>query len=59
MDSFVIPSPPNWYEPDVMACAPDNTVMYGSRNDLIIIKPTDTYYQPNDIQVIPDAHFKR
>lgn len=57
MESFVIPSPPNWYEPDVMACAPDNTVMYGSRNDLIIIKPTEND-KPNDIQVIPDAHFK-
>lgn len=57
MESFVIPSPPNWYESDVMACAPDNTIMYGSRNDLIIIKPTEND-QPNDIQVIPDAHFK-
>lgn len=55
MNSLIIPPAPNWYENTVFVCAPDNTVIYGSRSDLVVIKPKDLD-QPADIQIIPRAH---
>ncbi|CAG9772044.1 unnamed protein product [Ceutorhynchus assimilis] len=55
MNKLTIPSSPNWYESDIMACAPDNTLLYGSRQDLVVIKPTDAE-EPDDIRVLAKAH---
>lgn len=55
MNNLVIPSSPNWYEADIMACAPDNILIYGSRQDLIVITPTPSD-QPDDVHIVAKAH---
>ncbi|XP_066156134.1 gem-associated protein 5 isoform X2 [Euwallacea fornicatus] len=57
MDTLIVPPSPNWYQPDIMACAPDNTFLYGARNDFVVIKPTFDD-RPDDIQIVSKAHFK-
>ncbi|KAF2903378.1 hypothetical protein ILUMI_02814 [Ignelater luminosus] len=55
MNKLIVPPPPNWFEANILSCAPDNTVIYGSRNDVVIIypKPED---EPADIKVINRCH---
>ncbi|XP_050309808.1 gem-associated protein 5-like [Anthonomus grandis grandis] len=55
MNKLLIPSSPNWFLSDILACAPDNTVICGSRQDLVIIKPTEDNI-PDDICCIGKAH---
>ncbi|KAL1490629.1 hypothetical protein ABEB36_013290 [Hypothenemus hampei] len=57
MDKLVIPPSPNWYQTDIMACAPDNTIIYGAQQDIVIIKPT-AQDLPDNVCIIPKAHFK-
>lgn len=58
MNKLIIPSPPNWYEVDIMACSPDNTLIYGSRQDIIVIKPTSVDL-PDQVEIIAKAHSSR
>ncbi|XP_066260385.1 gem-associated protein 5 isoform X2 [Euwallacea similis] len=57
MDTLIVPPSPNWYQPDIMACAPDNTFLYGARNDFVTVKPTFDD-RPDNIQIVSKAHFK-
>ncbi|XP_018568237.1 gem-associated protein 5 isoform X2 [Anoplophora glabripennis] len=58
MNNLVIPPSANWYETLILACAPDNTLIYGSRNDIVIIydSPDD---QPSDVKIIHRAHSQK
>lgn len=58
MNNLVIPPSANWYETSILACARDNTLIYGSRNDIVIIydSPND---QPSDVRIIPRAHSQK
>ncbi|KAJ8913469.1 hypothetical protein NQ315_013849 [Exocentrus adspersus] len=58
MNKLVIPPSANWYETSILACAPDNTLIYGARNDIVVIYdvPND---QPADIRIIPRAHSQK
>jgi hypothetical protein len=38
MNELVIPPAPLWYRSSVVTCAPDNTLVYGSKNDIIVLK---------------------
>ncbi|GLV35254.1 Ciao1 [Carabus blaptoides fortunei] len=55
MNELVVPPSPNWYRSSIIACAPDNTVIYGARQSIVIIKPTDPS-EAADIQMIYLAH---
>lgn len=51
MNELIIPSAPNWYSSSVIACAPDNTVVYaGNSKQLIIIEPRE-YSKPAKIRI--------
>lgn len=58
MNSLTIPPSANWYETSIVACAPDNTIIYGSRSDLVIIKPKELT-QPADIKIMPRVHLDK
>ncbi|XP_074038837.1 gem-associated protein 5 isoform X2 [Leptinotarsa decemlineata] len=58
MNSLTIPPSPNWYETSILACSLDNTVIYGSKNDLVIIKKTNIDV-PNQVKIIPRAHSEK
>lgn len=58
MNELITPPSPNWYEVDILTCAPDNTVIYGSLQDVVIIKPTQED-KPNDVVIITKAHSLR
>ncbi|XP_045479376.1 uncharacterized protein LOC123684241 isoform X2 [Harmonia axyridis] len=53
MDNFVIPPSPNWYNSHILACASDNTLVYGSKNEVVIIHPTIGDESPK-IDILPD-----
>lgn len=55
MNELVVPPSPNWYSSSILACAPDNTVIYGARQSIVIIKPTHPS-EAADIQMIYLAH---
>lgn len=58
MTSLVIPPSPNWYESSILTCSPDNTLIYGSRSDIVILKylKNDT---PTGVKIIPMAHTQK
>ncbi|KAJ8945096.1 hypothetical protein NQ318_005277 [Aromia moschata] len=58
MNTLVIPPSPNWYETAILACAPDNSLIYGARNEIVLIcdSPKD---QASDIKIIPRAHSQK
>lgn len=58
MNNLVIPPSPNWYESKILACTVDNTLIYGSKTEIVIIKPRP-YDEPADIKVILHAHYER
>uniref|UniRef100_A0A1Y1ML03 Uncharacterized protein n=1 Tax=Photinus pyralis TaxID=7054 RepID=A0A1Y1ML03_PHOPY len=58
MNKLVIPPSPNWFANNVLACASDNTVVYGSRNEIVVIKPAPPE-EPADVQVLSGIHSTR
>lgn len=52
MNELIVPPTPQWYKSAILACAPDNTLVYGGINDLVIVKKSDTEKCP-EIKVIP------
>lgn len=58
MNKLTIPPSPNWYQSNVLACAPDNTVIYGSRYEIVVIPPCKTD-EPADIKIINFIHTQR
>ncbi|XP_044748302.1 gem-associated protein 5 [Coccinella septempunctata] len=38
--NFLIPPSPNWFQSHILACAPDNTLIYGSKSDVVIFHPS-------------------
>ncbi|XP_072382059.1 uncharacterized protein [Diabrotica undecimpunctata] len=59
MNPVTLPPSPNWYEDKIIACAPDNTLIYGSRNDLIILEQNEDTEQAANVRIIPRAHAQR
>ncbi|XP_076270678.1 gem nuclear organelle associated protein rigor mortis [Rhynchophorus ferrugineus] len=55
MNELVIPPSPSWFEVDILTCAPDNTVIYASLHDIVIVKPTPED-KSNDVVIITRAH---
>ncbi|KAK9876684.1 hypothetical protein WA026_014063 [Henosepilachna vigintioctopunctata] len=58
MNRLVVPPSPNWYNAEILACAPDNTLIYGSKNDLVIIR-TIPGCEPYQIKFVDQAHKQR
>lgn len=58
MNKLIIPPSPNWYEPNILTCALNNTVIYGSQAEIVIIKPRDSN-EPADVKIIHKAHADR
>ncbi|XP_060517514.1 gem-associated protein 5-like isoform X2 [Cylas formicarius] len=58
MNKLVIPPSPNWYESGIGACAPDNTLVYGARGDIVVIQPT-FLGEPDNVSIIGKAHSQR
>ncbi|KAJ8984371.1 hypothetical protein NQ317_003519 [Molorchus minor] len=58
MNSLVIPPSPNWYEASILACAPDNTLVYGARNEIVVLGYSSAD-KPADIKIIPRAHLQK
>lgn len=58
MNSLVIPPSPNWYEANILTCAIDGTIIYGSYKEIVVIKPKNLD-EPADIRIIPRAHSER
>uniref|UniRef100_A0A6P7G133 Gem-associated protein 5-like isoform X3 n=1 Tax=Diabrotica virgifera virgifera TaxID=50390 RepID=A0A6P7G133_DIAVI len=59
MNPVTVPPSPNWFEEKIIACAPDNTLIYGSRNDLIIIEQNKDTEQAANVRIISRAHAQR
>ncbi|CAH1174063.1 unnamed protein product [Phaedon cochleariae] len=59
MNTLVVPPSPNWYESSILACAPDNTVIYGARNDLVLIENSDVPNQASKVDIISRAHSQK
>lgn len=59
MSSLVIPPSPNWYETSILACSPDNTLIYGSRNDIVILENSENYGSPAEVKIISRAHAQK
>lgn len=51
---FFIPPAPNWFNSQILACAPDNTLVYGTKNDLAIIHPMLPKHEFPKIEVITE-----
>ncbi|KAK5643800.1 hypothetical protein RI129_007645 [Pyrocoelia pectoralis] len=58
MNKLVIPPSPNWFASNILACASDNTVIYGSRQDVIVIQPAPPD-EPADVKVLSGIHSGR
>ncbi|RZC35001.1 gem-associated protein 5, partial [Asbolus verrucosus] len=57
MNELIIPHAPLWYRSSVMACSPDNILVYGSQNDIVIVRDKDSE-EPAEIKIIQGAHSK-
>ncbi|KAG5877680.1 hypothetical protein JTB14_003835 [Gonioctena quinquepunctata] len=55
MNTLTIPPSPSWYQTSIVACSPDNTLVYGSRNDLVIIENSESQ-EAAVIRIISRAH---
>lgn len=58
MNKLVVPPAPSWYENNIIACSPDNTLVYGCIRDLVIIKPKPVN-EAVDVKIIHQAHKER
>ena len=58
MNKLVVPPSPNWYENKIIACAPDNTIIYGARQDIVVINPRPKT-EAAAVEVIMYAHAAR
>lgn len=58
MNNLVIPPSANWYEALILTCAPDNTLIYGSRKDIVILYESSDD-QPSDVRIIHRAHSQK
>lgn len=58
MNNLIIPPSPNWYESRILACTADNTIVYGAKSEIAVVKP-QSYDKPADIKIIPHAHYDR
>lgn len=58
MNKLLLPPAPNWYENSIIACSPDNTLVYGSIVNLVVVKPKPLN-EPADVRIIPQAHKER
>lgn len=61
MNEETLPPSPNWYLSNVLACAADGTIAYGSRNNIVISRhlPASSASRTPQISVIPNAHKER
>lgn len=57
--SLTIPPSPNWYESSILTCSPDNTLIYGARNDIVLVKHSTCSNIPAEVQIIPRAHSQK
>lgn len=55
MNTLTIPPCPNWFENSIISCARDNTLLYGSRNTMVVIHP-ESLDKPAKIDVLQVAH---
>lgn len=56
MPPLIIPQSPNWYEASILICSPDNTVIYGARNDIILLENSMPANEPAEVRIISRAH---
>ncbi|XP_044254324.1 gem-associated protein 5 [Tribolium madens] len=57
MNELVVPPAPLWYRNSVVACAPDNTLVYGSKSDIVIIREKNPE-EAAEVKLIHLAHSK-
>lgn len=58
MDELVLPPAPLWYRSSVVTCAPDNTLVYGAKNDIVLVKEKSAE-EAAEVKVIHGAHTKK
>lgn len=58
MTSLVIPPCPNWYESSILVCSQDNTLVYGARNDIVLLESSQSN-RPAVVKIIPKAHSQK
>lgn len=60
MNTLTIPPSTNWYLPNIIACTPDNTVIYGSRSNIAIIyNEKNEPDSPASVKLISRAHLQK
>ncbi|KAK6643241.1 hypothetical protein RUM43_004746 [Polyplax serrata] len=57
MEETVFPPSPNWFLPNILASRQDGCVAYGSKNDIVILKPTSNLTL--ETVIISGAHESR
>ncbi|KAF5277597.1 hypothetical protein FQA39_LY06090 [Lamprigera yunnana] len=58
MNKLIVPPSPNWFASNILACAPDNSIIYGSRNEIVVIHPMPPE-EPGNIQILAGLHSAR
>ncbi|KAF5272564.1 hypothetical protein FQR65_LT04903 [Abscondita terminalis] len=58
MNKLIIPPSCNWFSSKILACAVDNTIIYGSRNDVVVIYPEPSN-ESTDIKILGGLHTSR
>ncbi|XP_057667070.1 gem-associated protein 5-like [Diorhabda carinulata] len=59
MNTLIVPPSPNWYEANILACAPDNTLIYGAKNHIVILENSFETNKAADIRIIAHAHTQK
>ncbi|CAH1998184.1 unnamed protein product [Acanthoscelides obtectus] len=57
--NIVIPSAPNWFETKIMVYSPDDTLIYGTRCDLMVFKDIASKSALPRFHIMKHAHSKR
>ncbi|EFA02425.1 gem-associated protein 5 [Tribolium castaneum] len=57
MNELAVPPAPLWYRSSVLACAPDNTLVYGAKSDIVIVREKGPE-EPAEVKLIHSAHSK-
>jgi gem associated protein 5 len=59
MNEETLPPSPNWYLSNILACAADGTIAYGSLGSIVIARPGKSASRTPQISVIHNAHKER
>lgn len=62
MNSLTIPPSTNWYLPNTILCTPDNTLIYGSRSDIVIMFNEESELlqdRPPSVKILPRVHSQK